>query len=86
MEITTGKKKKLFSGKVVSDKMSKTRVIQIYWAARHPKYHKIVRKTRKVKAHDENNVSREGDVVKIMQTRPLSKDKRWVILEVAKPR
>ena len=77
-------KRKFFIGTVVSDKMNKTRVVQVHWATKHPKYHKIVRRAVKYKAHDEKNESKTGDVVKIMETRPLSKDKRWVILEILK--
>ena len=77
-------KRKFFSGIVVSDKMNKTRVVQVKWTSKHPNYNKIVRRAAKFKAHDEKNASRMGDVVRIMETRPLSKDKRWLILEVIK--
>ena len=77
-------RRKFLSGEVVSDKMNKTRVVQVRWATKHPKYHKIVRRAVKYKAHDEKNESKTGDVVRIMETRPLSKDKRWVILEIVK--
>ena len=77
-------RRKFLSGEVVSDKMNKTRVVQVRWSAKHPKYHKIVRRAVKYKAHDEKNESKTGDMVKIMETRPLSKDKRWVILEIIK--
>ncbi len=77
-------RRKSVSGKVVSDKMDKTRVVQIRWTAKHPDYHKTVRKAVKYKAHDEKNASKTGDTVKIMETRPLSKQKRWVILEIVK--
>ena len=77
-------RRKFLSGEVVSDKMNKTRVVQVFWATKHPKYHKIVRRAVKYKAHDEKNESKTGDVVRIMETRPLSKDKRWVILEIVK--
>lgn len=77
-------RRKFFSGEVVSDKMNKTRVVQVLWTTKHPKYHKTVRKAVKYKAHDEKNASKTGDIVKIMETRPLSKDKRWVILEIIK--
>ena len=77
-------RRKFLSGEVVSDKMNKTRVVQVRWSAKHPKYHKIVRQAVKYKAHDEKNESKTGDIVKIMETRPLSKDKRWVILEIIK--
>ena len=77
-------RRKFLSGEVVSDKMNKTRVVQVHWSSKHPKYHKIVRMAVKYKAHDEKNESKTGDMVKIMETRPLSKDKRWVILEIVK--
>ena len=64
-------------GEVVSDKMDKTIVVAIKTKVRHPLYGKMVNRTRKFKAHDENNECGIGDTVKIMETRPLSKDKRW---------
>ncbi len=67
---------------VVSDKMDKTRVVQIQKIAKHAKYEKQVRHVVKYKAHDEKNTTKVGDVVRIMETRPLSKDKRWIIEEV----
>ena len=77
-------KRKTVTGTVTSDKMNKTRVVQIRWSARHPGYLKIVRHAAKFKAHDDKNVSKTGDTVRMMETRPLSKDKRWVILEILK--
>lgn len=77
-------RRKFLSGEVVSDKMDKTRVVQVHWTAKHPKYHKTVKKAAKYKAHDEKNASKTGDTVKIMETRPLSKHKRWVIFEIVK--
>lgn len=74
-------------GKVVSDKMDKTVVVAIVDNVRHPLYKKIVKRTVKLKAHDEQNACKIGDTVQIMETRPLSKDKRWrvvTILEKAK--
>ena len=71
-------------GVVLSDKMQKTRVVQVRWASKHDKYHKVMRRGSRYKAHDEKNVSKTGDVVRMMETRPLSKDKRWVILDVIK--
>ncbi len=76
--------RKFLSGEVVSDKMNKTRVVVVRWTAKHPKYLKIVRQAAKFKAHDEKNASKQGDVVRIMETRPLSKEKRWVITEILK--
>ena len=69
-------------GKVVSDKMDKTIVVAIEDNVKHPLYKKIVKRTYKLKAHDENNECRIGDIVKVMETRPLSKDKRWRLVEV----
>lgn len=77
-------RRKVFTGEVVSDKMNKTRVVQIRWSAKHPKYQKTLRRAVKFKAHDEKNASKTGDTVRIMETRPLSKDKRWIILEILK--
>ena len=69
-------------GKVVSDKMDKTIVVAIEDNVKHPKYGKVIKRTIRLKAHDENNECGEGDTVKIMETRPLSKDKRWRIVEI----
>ena len=69
-------------GKVVSNKMDKTIVVAIEDSVKHPKYGKVIKRTVKFKAHDENNVCNEGDTVKIMETRPLSKDKRWRLVEI----
>ena len=69
-------------GLVVSDKMDKTIVVAIQDNVRHPLYKKIVKRTYKLKAHDENNTCHVGDRVKVMETRPLSKDKRWRLVEV----
>ena len=69
-------------GKVVSDKMDKTITVAIEDHVKHPLYGKIVKKTVKFKAHDENNDCGIGDTVKIMETRPLSKDKRWRLVEI----
>ena len=69
-------------GKVVSDKMDKTIVVAIADSVQHPLYKKIIKRTYKLKAHDENNECRVGDTVRIMETRPLSKDKRWRLVEI----
>lgn len=69
-------------GKVVSDKMDKTIVLAIEDNVKHPLYNKIVKKTVKIKAHDENNECHNGDRVLVMETRPLSKDKRWRVVEI----
>ena len=69
-------------GVVVSDKMDKTIVVAVKDNVRHPLYNKIIKKTYKLKAHDENNECKKGDTVKVMETRPLSKDKRWRLVEI----
>lgn len=74
--------RKVRIGKVVSDKMEKTIVVAIETKVRHPLYGKTVNRTTKFKAHDENNDAKIGDIVKIMETRPLSKDKRWRLVEI----
>ena len=74
--------RKVRVGKVVSDKMDKTIVVAVVDNVKHPLYNKIVKRTYKLKAHDENNECRTGDRVKVMETRPLSKDKRWRLVEI----
>ena len=74
--------RKTRTGKVVSDKMDKTIVVAVENHVKHPLYKKIVKDTYKLKAHDENNECRIGDIVKVMETRPLSKDKRWRLVEI----
>ena len=69
-------------GKVISDKMDKTIVVAVVDNVEHPLYKKIVKRTYKLKAHDENNECGIGDTVKVMETRPLSKDKRWRLVEI----
>ena len=69
-------------GKVVSNKMDKTIVVAIEDHVKHPLYKKIVKRTYKLKAHDENNDAKIGDTVRVMETRPLSKDKRWRLVEI----
>jgi small subunit ribosomal protein S17 len=69
-------------GMVVSDKMAKTVVVSIERRVEHPVYGKMVRRTKKLKAHDEQNEAKTGDTVRIMETRPLSKDKRWRVVEI----
>lgn len=69
-------------GKVVSDKMDKTIVVAIEDSVQHPLYKKVIKRTYKLKAHDEENTCGIGDKVKVMETRPLSKDKRWRLVEV----
>ena len=74
--------RKTRTGKVVSDKMDKTIVVAVEDHVKHPLYKKIVKRTYKLKAHDENNECKVGDTVKVMETRPLSKDKRWRLVEI----
>ena len=74
--------RKTRTGVVVSDKMDKTAVVAIKTKVRHPLYGKMVNRTRKFKVHDEKNECGVGDTVKIMETRPLSKDKRWRLVEI----
>jgi len=74
--------RKIRTGTVVSDKMDKTIVVAVETLVRHPLYKKIVKRTTKFKAHDEKNECRIGDVVKIMETKPISKGKRWRLVSV----
>ena len=74
--------RKTRGGQVVSDKMDKTIVVAIEDSVQHKLYKKIVKQTYKLKAHDENNECHVGDTVKVMETRPLSKDKRWRLVEI----
>ena len=69
-------------GRVVSDKMDKTVVVLIEDSVKHPLYNKVVKRSRRLKAHDENNEAKIGDRVKVMETRPLSKDKRYRLVEI----
>ena len=75
-------RRKVKVGKVVSNKMDKTIVVAIEYNVKHPLYSKIVKKTYKLQAHDEDNVCSIGDTVRVMETRPLSKDKRWRLVEI----
>ena len=74
--------RKTRTGKVISNKMDKTIVVAVRDNVRHPLYNKIVKKTYKLKAHDEKNDAKIGDTVRVMETRPLSKDKRWRLVEI----
>ena len=76
------KKRKIRTGKVISDRMDKTVVVLVETLRRHPLYKKVVRYTSKFKAHDETNACKVGDIVKIVETRPLSKEKRWRVVEI----
>ena len=77
-------KRKVRTGVVVSDKMDKTIVVAVENLKQHPLYGKIIKKTKKFKAHDENNECTIGDMVTIMETRPLSRDKRWRLVKIVK--
>lgn len=74
--------RKMRTGKVVSNKMQKTIVVAVEDHVKHPLYKKIIKRTYKLKAHDENNECNIGDTVKVMETRPLSKDKRWRLVNI----
>jgi len=74
--------RKVKVGTVSSDKMNKTITVRVETVKQHPLYKKTIRTSKKYKAHDEENAARIGDVVKIMETRPLSKDKRWKLIEI----
>ena len=82
MEEMTRKLRKVRVGKVVSDKMDKTCVVAIEDNVRHPKYGKIIKRTVKIHVHDEKNECGVGDKVEVMETRPLSKTKRWRLVEI----
>jgi small subunit ribosomal protein S17 len=69
-------------GRVVSNKMDKTAVVAVDYVRRHPLYNKRITRTSKFQAHDENNLCQEGDIVRIEETRPLSKHKRWIVREI----
>jgi small subunit ribosomal protein S17 len=75
-------RKKTLIGRVISDKMDKTIVVSIDTTARHPLYGKVLTRSKKFKAHDENNTAAVGDVVKIIESRPISKHKRWLLTEI----
>jgi len=77
---TSGRKTRI--GKVVSNKMDKTIVVAVETRVPHPLYKKIIKRTYKLKAHDDNNDCNAGDTVRVMETRPLSKDKRWRLVEI----
>ena len=82
MEELRTSSRKVRVGKVVSDKMDKTVVVIVEDRVAHPRYNKIIGRTYRLKAHDENNECGIGDVVRVMETRPLSKDKRWRVVEI----
>jgi small subunit ribosomal protein S17 len=76
------KKRKTYIGRVISDKMDKTVVLAVTRRIAHSRYNKVVKRTTKFKAHDEKNECKVGDLVKFIETRPLSKEKRWAVLEI----
>ena len=76
------KKRKTYTGQVVSDKMDKTVVLAVTRRIAHTKYTKTIKRTTKFKAHDEKNECKVGDVVRFIETRPLSREKRWKVLEI----
>ncbi|MBE3576781.1 MAG: 30S ribosomal protein S17 [Limnochordales bacterium] len=75
-------RRKVRVGVVVSDKMDKTVVVEVERLVAHPRYHKVIRRTKRLKAHDEKNECRVGDRVLLMETRPLSKEKRWRVVQI----
>lgn len=81
MKVNRGRRR-VVTGLVLSDRMDKTVAVQVERLVRHPDYNKLVRRRVKVKAHDEENQCRAGDKVRIMETRPLSRDKCWRVVEV----
>lgn len=76
--------KKVYTGKVITDKMDKTVVVAVTRLTQHPMYKKTIKKISKFKAHDEENKCKRGDVVSIIEARPISKDKRWKVLEIVR--
>jgi small subunit ribosomal protein S17 len=74
--------RKTLVGRVVSDKMQKTVTVAVERVSKHPLYGRRLRRTKKLKAHDENNEAKVGDIVRVMETRPLSKEKRWRVVEI----
>ena len=82
MEATVRKEKQVLQGVVISDKMDKTIVVEIMMRKLHPLYKKYLTRSKKVKAHDEKNDAKVGDTVRVVETRPLSRDKRWRLAEI----
>ncbi len=76
--------RKVLTGEVVSDKMQKTVVVSVMTTSRHPLYNKVLRRSKKYKAHDEQEHCQEGDVVRIEESRPLSRTKRWQVVEIVR--
>ena len=83
-EISSKKSRRILTGVVTSDKMNKTIVVKVTRVTKHPNYDKVTKKYSSLKAHDEKNEAKTGDMVKVIETRPLSKDKRWRLIEVLK--
>jgi len=77
-------RRKVMTVTVVSNRMDKTCVVQVAGHSKHAKYHKLVKRAQKYKVHDEKNETQEGNIVEIMETRPLSKDKRWALRKILK--
>ncbi len=75
-------RRKILVGRVVSNKMDKTVVVSVESLKRHPLYGKVIRRRKRYKAHDENNACQIGDLVRMIESRPLSKEKRWVVTEI----
>ncbi len=75
-------RRKVREGVVVSDKMDKTVVVAIRTLTRHPLYQRVIRRTKKLKAHDESNECQRGDIVSVMETRPISREKRWRVVRI----
>ncbi len=75
-------RRRVLTGRVVSNKMDKTVVVEVERLRRHPLYEKVIRKNTRLMAHDEDNACQVGDVVRVIETRPLSKRKRWVVMEI----
>lgn len=75
-------RRKVLTGRVVSNKMDKTVVVEVQRLRRHPLYEKVIRKNTRLMAHDEDNVCQVGDMVRVIETRPLSRRKRWAVMEV----
>jgi small subunit ribosomal protein S17 len=84
MELKSGIGRKKITGVVVKDKMDRTVVIEVEKFLKHPKYHKYLKMKKRYKAHDETNACKVGDRVQIVETRPLSKDKRWLVKDIIK--
>lgn len=80
--MSTRSNRKVRMGVVVSDKMDKTVVFEVERKTKHPLYKRVIKRTKRFKAHDENNECRVGDTIKVMETRPISKDKKWRVVEI----